>query len=129
MNTMEVGRRLVELCNARKYREAIDELYADDCTHVEPAEMPPMPQVMTGKAQLAEASERWMSMNDIHDARTTGPYPHGERFMCMMSMDLTPKEGPMAGQRMQIEEAVLYTVRDGRIAKVEFFYPTGMCEE
>ena len=40
-------------------------------------------------------------------------------------MDVTPKEGPMKGHRMQFEEAGLYTVRDGKVAQEEFFYHMG----
>ena len=42
-----------------------------------------------------------------------------------MNVDTTPKAGPMAGKRMQFEEAILYTVRDGKIVREEFFYHMG----
>jgi len=31
----------------------------------------------------------------------------------------------MAGKRMKLEEAGLYTVRNGKVAQEEFFYPFG----
>ena len=33
--------------------------------------------------------------------------------------------GPMAGKRMQAEEAGLYTVKNGKIVQEEFFYDMG----
>jgi hypothetical protein len=42
-----------------------------------------------------------------------------------MNYDVTPKIGPKAGQLMQIEEAGLYTVKNGKVTKEEFFYDMG----
>jgi len=53
------------------------------------------------------------------------PFPHGERFIILYKTDVTPKVGPMAGKRMQVEEAGLYTVRDGKVVQEEFFYHMG----
>ena len=36
--------------------------------------------------------------------------------------DVTAKAGPMAGKRMHLDEAALYTVKDGKIIQEEFFY-------
>jgi ketosteroid isomerase-like protein len=40
-------------------------------------------------------------------------------------LDVTAKAGPMAGKRIQMNEAALYTVKDGKIVKEEFFYDMG----
>ena len=39
--------------------------------------------------------------------------------------DITPKAGPMAGNRMTMQEMGLYTVAKGKITKEEFFYDMG----
>ena len=39
-----------------------------------------------------------------------------------MKYDVTPTSGPHKGKRMQLDEAGLYTVRDGKIVQEEFFY-------
>jgi hypothetical protein len=124
MTTYQIGKRLVELCNAGEYSRAVEELYADDCTHVEAAEMPHMPRVMTGKDALLDSTKQWVEKNEIHSSETVGPFPHDDRFICIMKTEITPKEGPMAGRRMALHEACEYHVRDGRIVKAEFFYPT-----
>jgi len=40
-------------------------------------------------------------------------------------MTSRPKAGQMAGKRMTIDEAALYTVKDGKIVHEEFFYHMG----
>lgn len=122
MGTFEVGKRLVELCAANEFDKAIDELYAEDCTHVEVVAMPDTPKEVTGKDSLRKMTVEWMANNEIHSSTTTGPYPHGDRFICFMSSDITPKTGPMTGNRMKIDEACLYSVKGGKISRVEFFY-------
>jgi hypothetical protein len=52
----------------------------------------------------------------------TGPFPHDDRFIVYMKMDVTSKGGPYAGKRNTFEEAGLYTVKDGKIVQEEFFY-------
>ena len=42
-----------------------------------------------------------------------------------MNYDVTAKVGPRAGQRMKMEEAGLYTVKNGKIVQEEFFYSMG----
>ncbi|MEM1166032.1 MAG: nuclear transport factor 2 family protein [Planctomycetota bacterium] len=126
MNTLEVGKTLVELCNAGEYEKAIQDLYADDATHIEVCEMPGMPKVVTGKADLLASMQQWVEGNEIHSGHTTGPFPHDDRFICLMTTEITPKAGPMAGNRMKLEEACHYTVTDGKISKVEFYYDMEM---
>jgi ketosteroid isomerase-like protein len=36
--------------------------------------------------------------------------------------DVTAKSGPMAGKRFVMDEAALYTVKDGKVVHEEFFY-------
>jgi hypothetical protein len=42
----------------------------------------------------------------------------------VFSYDITPKAGPMAGKRVQMEEVGLDTVAGGKIVE-EFFYSSG----
>lgn len=44
-------------------------------------------------------------------------------------MDITPREGPMAGKRLTMEEVCLYYVENGRITREEFFYGGEDCSE
>lgn len=125
-STQAVAERLVQLCSTGRHHEAMSELYADDARHVEAMEMPgaPYKRVMEGKRTLLEKSEHWGKTTTVHSASCGTPLVNGDQFLVEMAMDCTSNEGPMAGQRMQMREQALYTVRDGRIAEAKFFYPT-----
>ncbi|MEO0965649.1 MAG: nuclear transport factor 2 family protein [Planctomycetota bacterium] len=129
MDTLAVGKRLVELCKQGQNLAAIDELYADDVVTVEVGEMPGFSQRTEDKASIKAENEKWLSMHEIHGGDVKGPWPHGDRFAVMFSTDMTAKEGPMAGQRMQGDELGLYTVRDGKISHVEWFYDMSGCDD
>ena len=61
----------------------------------------------------------------MHSAQAEGPWPHGDRFIVRFKYEVTSKAGPMAGKRMKLDEAGLYTVKDGKIVQEEFFYDMG----
>jgi hypothetical protein len=128
MDTTQVANRLTQLCNQGKYQEAMQELYADDARHVEAMEMPgsPYKRVMQGKKELLQMSDHWSKTTKVHSASCGAPLVNGDQFLCEMKMSCTSSEGPMAGQRMDMNETCLYTVKDGKIAEAKFFY--GMCD-
>ncbi|HTL29443.1 MAG TPA: nuclear transport factor 2 family protein [Tepidisphaeraceae bacterium] len=121
-STLEVGKRLVELCNGGKGDQAIGELYSPKIVSVEAAAMPHMPQRMEGIDAIRGKNKWWYDNHTIHSGSAAGPYPHGDRFIVHFKYDVTSKTGPMAGQRMQLDETALYTVKDGKIVQEEFFY-------
>lgn len=123
MNTMEIARKLVELCRQGKNMEALETLYANDAVSVEPVAMPDMQQEAKGLAAIKGKGEWWVANHEVHSAAVTGPWPHGDRFVVGFQYDVTNKP---SGKRMQMEEAGLYTVRNGKIVREEFFYDTGM---
>lgn len=120
---LAVGKQLVEMCNQGQNIEAIKALYSDDVVSVEAmCGTEDMPQTMKGKDAILGKNQWWMENHEVHSGKVIGPFPHGDRFILMMSYDVTPKCGPMAGKRMQMEEAALYTVKNNKIVKEEFFY-------
>ena len=123
--TTEIGKRLVELCNAGKNVQAVEELYSPNIVSVEVHSMPNMPARMEGIDAIRKKNQWWLDNHTIHSTSISGPFPHGERFIILYKTDVTPKVGPMAGKRMQVEEAGLYTVRDGKVVQEEFFYHMG----
>jgi ketosteroid isomerase-like protein len=122
---MEVGKRLVELCRENKNMQAVDELYAPDVVSVEAMAGPDMPQRTEGIEGIRKKTRWWFDNHTIHSTEATGPWPHGDRFIVIMKIDVTSKAGPMAGQRMKFDEACLYTVKNGKIVHEEFFYHMG----
>ncbi|HWP40078.1 MAG TPA: nuclear transport factor 2 family protein [Tepidisphaeraceae bacterium] len=120
--TFEIGRKLVELCNQGRNLEAIEQLYAPTIVSIETHGSPEMPARMQGIDAIRQKNQWWFQNHTIHSGQVQGPWPHGDRFIVTMKYEITPKAGPMAGQRMTVEEAGLYTVRDGKIVQEEFFY-------
>jgi ketosteroid isomerase-like protein len=124
-STMEVGKKLVELCKQSKHLEAMDTLYSPDIVSIEAGGPPGQDPKSTGIAAVKAKGEWWMKNHEIHKAEISGPWPHGDRFIVRFSYDLTPKAGPMTGKRFTMEEAGLYTVKDGKVVREEFFYHMG----
>jgi hypothetical protein len=122
MDALAVGKKLVELCREGKNLEAVETLYALDVVSQETHGSPEMPARMSGIDACRKKNQWWIDNHTIHSAEFKGPFPHGDRFIVWMRYDVTAKVGPYAGKRMQIEEAGLYTVKDGKVAQEEFFY-------
>jgi ketosteroid isomerase-like protein len=121
-DTLTVGKKLVELCKQGKNVEAMDTLYSPDIVSVEAGSGPNMPAKMEGIAAIKGKGEWWEANHEVHKAEAEGPYPNGDRFVVHFKYDVTAKAGPMAGKRFVMDEAALYTVKDGKITHEEFFY-------
>lgn len=122
MTTRDVAMRLVELCQKGHNIEAIKELYSDKIVSEEVCGTPEMPAKMTGKEAVLGKNQWWIDNHKVHEGRAAGPFPHGDRFCVVFDYDVTAKAGPMKGKRMKMQEVGLYTVKDGKIVKEEFFY-------
>jgi len=120
--TLAVGKKLVEFCKEGKHIEAIDALYSPTIVSVEAGAPPGGSAKTEGIAGVKGKGEWWVANHEVHSAKVDGPYPHGDRFVVRFTYDVTAKAGPMAGKRFTMDEAALYTVKDGKIAHEEFFY-------
>ncbi len=115
-----IGRKLVEFCREGKNLEAVDTLYADNIVSIEPDSMPQMPARMEGIDAIRGKNQWWLDNHEMHSCEITGPFSHGnDRFALVHKYDVTHKP---SGQRMQLEEVGVYTVREGKIAQEEYFY-------
>lgn len=125
--TMDVGKKLVELCRAGKFMQAVDELYGPEIVSIEPFASPTeaVPQRMEGIKAVRGKGEWWEKNHEVHSAKVEGPWPHGDRFIVRFVLDVTGKSGPMAGKRMTLDETGLYSVKDGKVVQEEFFYFMG----
>jgi hypothetical protein len=119
---LPVAHRLVELCRAGAFREAMESLYADDIASVEVMGDETMPREINGLDAVRRKTDWWEANHELHGCEVLGPFPHGDRFVVVFTLDLTPKVGPMAGTRHTMQEAGLYTCRDGKVVREEFFY-------
>ncbi len=125
MDTKQVGDRLVELCRQGQNLEAVNTLYSPDIVSVEAIDDGTMPRQMNGIEAVRGKNQWWFDNHEVHAASVDGPFPHDDRFAVKFHYEVTPKSGPMAGNRYAMDEVALYTVKDGKIVREEFFYSMG----
>ncbi|VTU32416.1 nuclear transport factor 2 family protein [Variovorax sp. PBL-E5] len=123
MTTMEIARKLVELCRQGKNAEARDTLFSPDVVSVEAGAPPGQQREAKGIAAVKAKGDWWFANHEVHSASVTGPWPHDDRFVVGFQFDVTNKP---SGQRMKMDEVALYTVSNGKIVREEFFYDMGM---
>ena len=114
-----VAQELVSLCRAGKYLDAVAKLYSKDIVSVEPIDSPQKPAEMRGIDVIRGKNERWVENNEIHKVDAIGPFVGEDQFAVRFDFDFTVKQ---SGQRMQLCEMGLYTVKDGKIVREQFFY-------
>ncbi len=122
MDTKQVGEKLVGLCRSLRNIEAVNSLYANDVVSIEAVATPEFPAEVRGIDKIREKNQKWFASNEVHSATAEGPFPNNDRFAVKFHWDLTPKSGPMKGKRVKMDEVGLYTVKDGKIVREEFFY-------
>ena len=124
-DSMKVGKELADLCRQGKAKEAIERFYSPDIVSIEAETNGTMPKRIEGIANVRGKTEWWENNHEMHSAEVEGPWPHDDRFIVRYKFDVTAKSGPMAGQRMQLDETALYTVKNGKVVQEEFFYNMG----
>ena len=122
MDTKQVGDKLVALCNEGRNMDAIEQLYSPDIVSREAFGNDEMPQEMKGIDAIRGKNQWWFDNNEVHSGTVEGPFPNDDRFAVKYHYEMTPKNGPNAGQRQSMDEVAVYTVKDGKIVKEEFFY-------
>lgn len=124
-DALAVGKKLVELCKEGKFTDAMNACYGDEIVSVEPFAMGGQSPVSDGIEAVRKKAEWWEQNNEVHSCEVFGPFPHGDRFIVRFVIEVTSKAGPTAGQRMKLDEAGLYTVKNGKVVHEEFFYSMG----
>lgn len=117
---LEIGTRLVQLCKEGKADDAMNQLYADDIVSVEGMDNENMPARIEGIDAVRKKAEWWYANHEVHGMETVGPFVglREDQFVVEFKLDVTPK----GGERMQMQEVGIYSVKDGKVAKEEFLY-------
>ena len=124
MSAIEIGTRLVQLCNDGKSEEAVEQLYAPDIVSIEGQGSVEMPARMEGIEAIRKKGEWWFANHEVHSMRAVGPFVghRDDQFVVQFEIDVTPKA---SGERTQMNEVGIYTLRDGKVVQEEFLYRMG----
>jgi len=118
MTTQEVADRMYELLKESKWEQVQQELFSDDAESIEPAGSPGL-QTVKGKDAIKKKGQDFSNMiEEVHGGYTGQPIVAGNHIAVAMGFDATMKG--MGRQKM--DEIAVYEVRDGKIAKEQFFY-------
>lgn len=117
----EIAERIVETNRSGDPTVLLDEIYADDVVSAESQAMPGQStNEVVGLEALRAKWAWWESASEVHSVEVDGPFYHGaDRFGVIFGMDVTDKQ---SGERTQMRELGIYTVRDGKVVREEFFY-------
>ena len=109
--------RFNELAKEEKWFEIQDELFADNVRSADPPNSPYLGYA-EGKANVRKKGEDFVNkIEDFHGASTTEPVVGGNHFAVGREMDVTAQ----GHGRIQINQVMLYEVKDGKIVSEQFF--------
>lgn len=118
MTVRDVAARFHELAQQEKWFEIQDELFAENVRSIEPPTANGLPNA-EGKAAVRKKGEALVSQVEaVHRSYTSEPVVGGNFFAVGRELDMT---GRGVG-RTQMNEVMLYEVKDGRIVREQFFY-------
>jgi hypothetical protein len=118
MTTQEVASRFNELAGQEKWFEIQDELFSDNVKSIDPQNSPYF-KYAEGKATVRKKGEEFVKkIEAVHKTYTTEPVVAGNHFAVGREVDITTQEFG----RIQINEIMLYEVKDGEIVSEQFFY-------
>lgn len=120
--TAAVAEELVAFCKDGRNMDAINTLYSPEIVSVESMGNETMPREMKGIDAIRGKNKWWGDNHVTHSASVEGPFVgNDDKFAVYYNYDVTFKP---TGVRNNMEEMALYTVRDGKIVREQFFYRT-----
>jgi hypothetical protein len=115
MSLQSVGAKFVELCNQLKNFDVMNSMYAEDIVSIEADG-----SQTTGKKAVIEKSKQWGADKSFDSEKIDGPFFNGkDQFAVHGVYEVTPKA---TGKKERLEEVALYTVKDDKIVREQFFY-------
>jgi ketosteroid isomerase-like protein len=121
MTLQEIADALIGHCRNGTEEEGLGTLYADDAVSVEALAQPGGgPQVFEGLEAIRGKHDYWNNAMEQVSIDVGGPYPHQpDKFALTFKGKATVKE---TGEPFDMDEIAIYTVKDGKIVREEFFY-------
>lgn len=119
--TAAVAEELVAFCRAGRNMDAINTLYSPDIVSIESMGNEQMPREMKGIDAIRQKNKWWGENNEVHSSVVDGPFIGEDKFAVYYNFDVTFKP---TGHRTPMEEMALYSVKDGKVVREQFFYRT-----
>ena len=114
----EVAARFNELAQQEKWFEIQDEFFSDDVRSIDPPNSPYFGYA-EGKSLVRKKGEDFVKQIEaVHRAYTTEPIVSGNHFAVGREIDITVQ----GFGRIQINQVMLYEVKNGEIMSEQFFY-------
>src|SRR5687767_10942732 len=118
MTTQEVAARFDELAQQEKWFEIQDEFFADNVRSIDPPNSPYFGYA-EGKTAVRKKGEEFVGrIEAAHHLYTSKPLVSGNHFTVGREKDITVQ----GHGRIQINQIMLYEVKDGQIVLEQFFY-------
>ena len=125
MGALEVGQALVEMVpqGRASEQEFVAQYYSGDIVSIEGQGSEEMPARIEGIAAIKGKHDWWYDNNEVHSTAVEGPYVGNreDQFVVKFTMDHTPT----GGERAQMQEVALFTVKDDKIIQEEYLYLMG----
>jgi SnoaL-like protein len=110
--------RFTELAQQEKWFDIQDELFADHVKSIEPPNSPYM-DTTEGKSAVRKKAEDFVKkVEEVHSVHTSEVLVTGNHLAVAREMDITVN----GFGRIQLNEIMLYEVKDGQIVSEQFFY-------
>jgi hypothetical protein len=118
LTTQEVATRFNELAQQEKWFEIQDDFFAENVKSIDPPGSPYFGYA-EGKAPVRKKGEDFVKrIEALHSAYTSEPLVAGNHFTVGREIDITVQ----GHGRIQINQIMLYEVKDGQIVLEQFFY-------
>ena len=118
MTTQEIATRFNELAQQEKWFDIQDEFFADNVRSIDPTNSPYFGYA-EGKAAVRKKGEDFVKrIEAVHRLYTSEPLVSGNHFTVGREKDITVQ----GLGRIQINQIMLYEVKDGQIVLEQFFY-------
>jgi ketosteroid isomerase-like protein len=120
MTVQAIADDFATLCKNGKFDEAGAKYWSPNIVSIEAFGGPDGGDpVARGLAAVQAKGAWWYENHEVHSSSASSPNINGDQFIVRFAMDVTFKP---TGQRIQMEEDALYTVKDGKIVEERFFY-------
>ena len=118
MTTREVAARFNELAQQEKWFEIQEEFFADTIRSIDPPNSPYLGYA-EGRSSVRKKGEDFVKrIEAVHSAYTSEPIVAGNHFAVGREIDITVQ----GLGRIQINQIMMYEVKDGEIVLEQFFY-------